>query len=70
MEIAARITKPLARKYGCDMKIDFSKGAREVIFLGSPSQKEQVVSAVWDIFSHKGYSPFRRLLIFFREFIK
>ena len=70
LEIAARITRAMARKYGCDIEIDFSNGNQKVLFLGSPEAKEGVVGEVWDIFSQAKYSPFRRLINFFTEFIK
>ena len=49
-EVLARIIKATARKYNCDMVIDFSNGSRKVEFIGDEALKPRIAKEVKRIF--------------------
>ena len=53
LEIMARIVKAASRKYNCDVQIDFSNGARKVIFTGDEEMKAYISGEVLAIFESK-----------------
>ena len=53
LEVMARIVKAASRKYNCDVEIDFSNGARKVVFTGDEEMKAYISGEVLDIFESK-----------------
>lgn len=52
-EILARIIKATARKFNCNITIDFSNGNRTVEFIGDETCKPLIVKELNDIFKKK-----------------
>ncbi len=53
LEIMARIVKAVSHKYNCDVEIDFSNGARKVVFTGDEEMKAYIAGEVLDFFESK-----------------
>ena len=53
-EIWARIIKATARKFDCNMIIDFSDGNRKVEFVGDEACKPQIMEELKEIFKKNG----------------
>jgi hypothetical protein len=52
-EIWARIVKAEARKYDCDVNIDFSKGNRKAEFIGDKTYMTHILEDVRQIFTKR-----------------
>jgi hypothetical protein len=50
LEVLARIIKSTSQQYGCSMRIDFSEGRREAIFIGDEELKPHIAAEVEEIF--------------------
>lgn len=53
LEVMARIVKAASRKYNCNVEIDFSNGARKVVFTGDEEMKGYISAEILDIFESK-----------------
>lgn len=59
LEVMARIVKAASHKYNCDVEIDFSNGARKVVFKGGEEMKAYIAGEVIDIFESKEGDVFK-----------
>ncbi len=53
-EILARIAKAVSKKFNCSLYINYSKGKRDVEFIGNPIYKTQIAEEVNNIFKKPG----------------
>lgn len=52
-EVLARIIKATARKYNCNMLIDFNNGNRKVDFIGDEACKAHIAAELENIFKEE-----------------